>query len=109
MKEEKKTKQEQDGKRGKNSGHGERDDSVYEENLRRLIDKVSKHKMILLTIRCTKEKLERALDISKKKADDAFKYVASLEGNVGRSIKSQPKPGRTEIILRQSHIRPLQI
>ena len=38
MKEEKKTKQEQDGKRGEKSGHGEIDDSFYEENLRQLID-----------------------------------------------------------------------
>ena len=37
MKEEKKKNQEQDGKRGENIGHGEKDDSVYEENLRLLI------------------------------------------------------------------------
>ena len=61
MKEEKKTKQEQDGKRGENSCHGEIDESVYEEKLRRLIYEVSKHKMILLTIRRTRENLERAL------------------------------------------------
>ena len=44
MKEEKKKnkKQEQDGNRGENSGHGERYESVYEEKLRRLIDEVSK-------------------------------------------------------------------
>ena len=57
VKEEKKTKQEQDGKHGETSGRGERYDSVYEENMRRLIDEVSKHKMILLSTRRTKEKL----------------------------------------------------
>ena len=54
MKEEKKKKQDQDGTRGENSGHGERDNSVYEDKLRRLIDEVSKHKIILLTARHTK-------------------------------------------------------
>ena len=83
MKEENKTKQEQDGKSGENSGHGKIDDSVYEEKLRRLIDEVSKHKMILLTTRRTKEKLERALELSNKKANDAFEGVASLEGELG--------------------------
>ena len=58
MKEEKKKNQEQDGKRGENIGHGEIDDSVYEEKMRRLIDEVSKHKIILLTTRRTKKKLE---------------------------------------------------
>ena len=50
MKEEKKKNQNQelDGKCGENSGHVERDDSIYEEKLRRLIDEVSKQKMILL-------------------------------------------------------------
>ena len=55
MKEEKKKNQEQDGKRGENIGHGEIDDSVYEEKMRRLIDEVSKHKIILLTTRRTKK------------------------------------------------------
>ena len=84
MKEEKKTNQEQDGKRRENIVRGERDDSVYEENLRCLIDWVSKHKMILLTTRRTKEKLERAFDLSKKKSNDAFEDVARLEGEVGK-------------------------
>ena len=41
----------------KASGNGERNVSVYEENLRRLISEVLKHKMILLTTRHTKETL----------------------------------------------------
>ena len=45
---------------------------------------MSKHKMILLTTRRRKEKLERALDLSKKKANYAFEYVARLEGEVGK-------------------------
>ena len=40
--------------------------------------------MILLTTRRTKEKLEQALDLSKKKANDAFEDVARLEGEVGK-------------------------
>ena len=72
MKEEKKKKQEKDGKRGENIHHGEREESVYEEKLRRLIDEVSEHKMILLTTSHTKEKLERALELSNKKANDTF-------------------------------------
>ena len=43
---------------------------------------MSKHKIILLTISCTKEKIERALELSKKKANDAFEDVAILEGEV---------------------------
>ena len=58
MKEEKKIKQDQDIKRGYKSSHVETYDSVYGENMRRLIDEVSKHKMILLTTRRKKEKLE---------------------------------------------------
>ena len=84
MKEEERKKEEQDGKRGENSGHGEIHDSVYKENLRRLIDEVSKHKIILLTTRRTKEKLERALEISKKKENDTFEDVVRLEGEVGK-------------------------
>ena len=38
--------------------------------------------MILLTTRRTKEKLEQALDISKKMANDTFEDVAILEGEV---------------------------
>ena len=63
IKDKKKQNKEQDGKRGENSGHGEINKSVYEEKLKRLIDEVSKYKMILLTTRRTKEKLERALEI----------------------------------------------
>ena len=40
----------------KASGHGERYGSVYEENMKRLIYEVLKNKMILLTLRHTKEK-----------------------------------------------------
>ena len=87
MKEEKKKNQEQDGKRGDNSSHGERDESVYEEKLRRLIYEVSKNKMILLTTRRTKEKLERALELSKKNTNDAFEGVARLEGELGKLKK----------------------
>ena len=85
MKEEnnKNQKQEQDGKRGENSGHGESEDSVNEENMRRLIYEVPKQNMVLLTTSCTKEKLKRALDLSKKKANDTFEDVARLEGEVG--------------------------
>ena len=92
MKEEKKTKQEQYVKRGDKSGHGERYDSVYEENLRHLIDEVSKHKIILLTTRRTKEKLELDLELSKKKANDVFEDVAI-------SSQRQPNTGRAEIML----------
>ena len=84
MKEEKKTKKEQYGKREENIGNRERDDNVYEDNLRRLIYEVSKHKMILLTTRRTKENLERALEISKQKANDTFEDVDRLEGEVGK-------------------------
>ena len=38
--------------------------------------------MILLTTRVTKEKLERALDLSKKTADYYFEDAAKLEGEV---------------------------
>ena len=84
MKEEKKTKKEQYGKREENIGNRERDDNVYEDNLRRLIYEVSKHKIILLITRRTKENLERYLDLSKKKANDAFEDVARLEGELGK-------------------------
>ena len=86
MKEEnnKNQKQEQDGKRGENSGHGERDDSVYKEKMIRLIDEVSKHKMVLLSTRRIKEKLEQALELSKKKSNDTFEDVARIEGEVGK-------------------------
>ena len=83
MKEEKKTKQKQDRKHGEKSGHVEKDDRVYEEKLRRLIYEVSKNKMILLTTRRTKEKLEWALEISKKKKNDTFEDVARLGGELG--------------------------
>ena len=36
-----------------------KDDNFYEDNLRHLIDKASKHTMTLLATRCTEEKLER--------------------------------------------------
>ena len=38
--------------------------------------------MILLTTRNTKEKLEQALEISKKKENDIFEYVAIIEWEV---------------------------
>ena len=41
-----------------------------------------KHKMILLTTRHTKEKLELALEVSKKKANYAFEDVDTLEGEL---------------------------
>ena len=44
--------------------------------------------MILLTTRRRKEKLERALELSKKKANDALKDVARLEGEI-RKIKPE--------------------
>ena len=53
--------------------------------------------------------LEKALDIPKKKENYAFKDVYRLEGKVGSSRKSLTKPVITEIMLRQSYIRPLQI
>ena len=40
--------------------------------------------MVLLTTRRTKEKLERAFDISNKNANDAFEDVDRLEGEVGK-------------------------
>ena len=40
--------------------------------------------MILLTTRRTKEKLEQALELSKKKANYAFEDVARLELEVGK-------------------------
>ena len=43
--------------------------------------------MILLTTRRTKEKLERALELSKKNTNDAFEGVARLEGEVGKLKK----------------------
>ena len=63
--------------------------------MRRLIDEVSKHKIILLTTRITKEKLERALELSKKTADYYFEDVDKLEREVRISIKMQPNPGIT--------------
>ena len=39
--------------------------------------------MMLLTTRRTDEKLERALELSKKKANDTFEDVVRLEGEVG--------------------------
>ena len=45
---------------------------------------MSKHKIILLTTRRTKKKLEQYLELSKKKANDAFEDVARLEGEVGK-------------------------
>ena len=44
--------------------------------------------MILLTKRRTNKKLERALELSKKKANDAFEDVARVEGEVGK-LKQQ--------------------
>ena len=39
--------------------------------------------MILLTTRHTKEKLEQALELSKKKANDNFEDMVMFEGKVG--------------------------
>ena len=50
----------------------------------RLIDEVSKHKMVLLSTRRIKEKLEQALELSKKKSNDTFEDVARIEGEVGK-------------------------
>ena len=44
--------------------------------------------MILLTTRRTKEKLEQALELAKKKKNDAFEDVARLEEEV-RKLKSE--------------------
>ena len=52
--------------------------------LRRLIDEVSEHKMILLTTSHTKEKLERALELLNKKSNDAYEDVDRLEREVGK-------------------------
>ena len=43
---------------------------------------MSKHKIILLTARQTKENLERALELSKKKENDVFEDV--VEEEVGK-------------------------
>ena len=48
--------------------------------------------MILLTTRFTKKKLEKYLDISKKKADAAFEDLDRLEVKVGVSRKRHPNP-----------------
>ena len=64
--------------------------------------------MVLLNTRCTKEKLERTLEFSNKKSIDASEYVARLEGTVGISSKSNPNPGRIEIMLLPNHRRLLQ-
>ena len=40
--------------------------------------------MILLTTRVTKEKLERALEPSKKKSNDTFEDVVRSKGEVGK-------------------------
>ena len=64
--------------------------------------------MILLTTRHTQEKLERALEISKKKANDASEYVGRLEGKIGSSINRHPNPGITEIMILQRQTRPLK-
>ena len=61
IKEEGKTKQEHAGNRGENSGHGEKYGSVYELKPKLLINEVSKHKIILLNTRCTRENLEQSL------------------------------------------------
>ena len=64
--------------------------------------------MILLNTRRTKEKLEQYLELSNKKANDAFEDMDRLEGRVRNSMKRNTKTGRTEIMIRQSHNRPLQ-
>ena len=69
---------------------------------------MSKHKKKLLTTIRTQVNLEQALEISKKKGNCAFEDVARLEKEVGSSKKRQTKPGITEIMLRQRHIRPFQ-
>ena len=88
MKEEKNKNQEQDGKRGDNSGHVERNDIVFEEKLRLLLEEVSKHKIILFTTKRTKEKLEWDLELSIKNTDDVFEDVARLGGEV-RKLKPE--------------------
>ena len=50
----------------------------------RLIDEVSKHKMVLLSTRRIKEKLEQALELSKKKSNDTFEDVVRSKGEVGK-------------------------
>ena len=65
--------------------------------------------MILLTIIHTKGKLELSLDFSKKKADDVFEDVDSIEWKVGSPRKRQNKPGRTDIMIWQRHRRTLKI
>ena len=61
------------------NGRGVIYDSVYKEKLRRIIHEVSKNNMILLTTRSTKKTLELALDIPKKKSDDAFEDLDRLD------------------------------
>ena len=74
--------------------------------MRRLIDEVSKHRMILLTIIRTKKKLGKSLDISNKNSYDFFEDVARLEGKLGISSKSHPRPGITEKMLRKVTSNP---
>ena len=54
--------------------------------------------MVLLKTKRTKENSERALDISNKKANEAFKYVANLEVEVGTSSERNHNPGITNMI-----------
>ena len=49
---------------------------------------MSKHNMLLLPTRRAKENLEQALEISKKKADDAFEDVARLKYKI-RKLKQE--------------------
>ena len=64
----------------KSCGHRVRYYIIYEEELRRLIDKDSKHKMILLNTRGTKERFERALKVPNKMEYSAFEDVDRIEG-----------------------------
>ena len=74
--------------------------------MRRLIHEASNHKIVLLTTISTKQNLEQYLELSIKKADDAFECVVRIEGGVGSSINRQPNPGITDIMLQKEHIRP---
>ena len=64
--------------------------------------------MILLTTRHTKEKLEQALELSKKKENNGFEDVARLEGSLGSSSKRRIKPVTTKIKILQRHNKTLK-
>ena len=60
-----------------------------------IIDEASKHEMILLTTRRTKESWNRIWSSQRKRQNDAFEDLAMLDVKLGRSSKRNPNTGRT--------------